>query len=86
MDGQQALEQLDKQARRSKKFKALLLGASLTTAIGVAGVLVKADATLIGVILGHLVFLFSGYIGSTAWQDKAVRMAAVLKGDGANGH
>lgn len=80
MDSSKALEQLDKASIRSKKFQALVLTLGVMTAIGWKALELVSPADLVQAILFAMFLLGGGYVGSTAWQDRSVRMAAVLRG------
>lgn len=75
-----ALDQLDKKPRDSKKFFAFVLTLVLMVAAGAFAFARDVNPELLEALL-FLVGLFAtSYIGTTAWQDRAVRMAAVMRG------
>lgn len=94
MNQHESLKQLNKNALQSKKFKFGLIALGLNALI-LAGALLTASViyqskpealdwfafggfTAMG--LGAMNVLPLGYVGTTNWQEKAVRVAAIGKG------
>jgi hypothetical protein len=77
---EEALKQLDKPASASKKFKMGLLGLVLMAVIAGLCIWRNTDPALAATVMGWIFMLVGGYVGSTSWQEKAVRLAAVQRG------
>lgn len=76
---ERAIQGLDKRPFESKKFWALLVGLVLMAAIGVVALIKSADSGLVGVILSQILLATGGYVWSTNWNERGVRMASVVQ-------
>jgi hypothetical protein len=70
----------DKAAIRSKKFVAFIITLAVMAFLGERGMALNTPSDLMQSVLFTIFLLGGGYVGSTAWLDRGVRMAGVLKG------
>lgn len=77
---EQALAQLNKNARESKKFAAFFVTSILMSLLTALAIWKGAPKDVTNTIVMTYGLVALGYLGSTAWQDRAVRAAAVMRG------